>query len=126
MSSAAAHFAEGIGALTEAADSLPAIRERLDELVRQHGATVEAAAAIAVVEGGLHPDHAYSNAAASRFLGVKAATVRKLSPILLPRVRGGRVLGIDVMAYRGDVTPEAARAYKAAKLAAVQRLRQSA
>lgn len=124
--SAADHFAAGIEALTDAADALPAIHDRLDELVRLHGATVEAAAALATIEGGLHPDHAYSYADAALFLGVSAETVRKVPKPLLPRVRSGRVLGIDVMAYRGDVSPEAARAYKAAKVAAVHQLRRAA
>ena len=70
---------------------------------------------------GLHPDHGYSSAQAAKFLGVKAASVAKISPQLLPRVRSGRFLGIDLMAYRGDVTPQDARAYKEARRDQVRR-----
>jgi len=66
-------------------------------------------------EDGLHPDHAYSSAEAARFLGVQPSSVAKISRQLLPRVRSGRFLGIDLLAYRGDVTPQDAAAYKEAR-----------
>lgn len=66
-------------------------------------------------EGGLHPDHAYSSAEAAKFLGVRPSSVAKISRQLLPRVRSGRFLGIDLLAYRGDVTPQDAAAYKEAR-----------
>ena len=71
--------------------------------------TVEAAG-----EGALHPDHAYSYDDAALFLGVHRDSVKSISPHLLPRVRPGRVRGIDVMVYLGYVTPEDAEAYKEA------------
>ena len=79
-------------------------------------ASADVAGAVRDAEGeGLHPDHAYSSAEAAKFLGVKPASVAKISPQLLPRVRSGRFLGVDLMAYRGDVTPQDASAYKAAR-----------
>ena len=81
-----------------------------------------AEALLAALEEGLHPDHDYLPAQASQFLGVEKSTFNRISRVLLPRRRGGYTRGVDIMAYRGDISHEDAKAYKAAKREAVKRL----
>lgn len=81
-----------------------------------------AEAMLAAVDGGLHPDHDYLPEQGAAFLGIEASTYNKLSRSLLPRRKGGYARGVDIMAYRGDITYEEARAYKEAKRSAVKRL----
>ena len=105
-----------------AAADLAAIRERLAAAARALQAQATAGAVLAALEDGLHPDHGYDPEQGARFLGMKRSSYLKVSPELLPRFGAGRVLGIDLMAMRGDLTREEAAAYKAAKTAGVRRL----
>lgn len=108
--------ADGAGAGATLAEAFASIPELRDQMARVLAALEDHAAAErvrAAVDGGLHPDHAYSPDQVASLLGITRASVLKVSKDLLPRVRSGRVLGIDVMAYRGDVTAQEAAAYKA-------------
>ena len=106
--------------LAEAFGSLPDIRDRLERATRALEDRARADSVRAAIDDGLHPDHAYSPEQAAQFLGIERASVVKVSKILLPRVRSGRILGIDLMAYRGDITADDATAYKASMRARVR------
>ena len=99
-------------ALARAFDALPGLAERLDDIARTLDEHARADALR--LDDGLHPDHAYSPEQCAAFLGVAPQSVRRISPELLPRVRSGRVLGIDLLAYRGDIGAADAAAYKRA------------
>ena len=115
MSIDAERLAHALVALANAGDALDRIPARIERAICLVEANARATAILEAAAETLQPDHAYSPEAACRFLGVKQTSFRKISPLLLPRVRSGRVLGIDLMAYRGDVTSDEAMAYKAAK-----------
>ena len=100
--------------------ALPALVERVEGVARAVGAQATAAAVLAALEQGLHPDHLYTTAQAASFLGLKASSANKLPHDLCPHM-GGRWRGVDIMAYRGDLTREEAAAYKEAKRKAVLR-----
>lgn len=111
-----------LAALSAAGETLAALPARLDEVVRAAQANAVAEAVLAVVDEGLHPDRDYLPAQAAAFLGVKRSTYNRIPEAELPRRRGGYARGVDLMAYRGDVSREEAEAYKAAQRAAVLRL----
>jgi hypothetical protein len=116
-------LAEALAGLLYAGErlaALPALIERVEEVARAVGAHAMAAAVLAALEEGLHPDHVYTTAKAARFLGMKASSANKLPHALCPHT-GGRWRGVDIMAYRGDLTREEAAAYKEAKRRAVLR-----
>jgi hypothetical protein len=119
MSIDAERLAHALTALMSAGDALDQIPARIESSMRIVESNARAAAVLEAADDPLHPDHAYPPEAACRFLGVKQTSFRKISAVLLPRVRSGRVLGIDLMAYRGDITSDEAAAYKAAKRALV-------
>ena len=106
-------------------DMLPRVVERLDRAVALLEADSTAAALLAVVEGGLHPDHVYKHEEAARFVGKKKSTLYKEPEAILPPVKSsGRAIGfrgIDLLAYRGDITVDTARAYKEAQVDAIHR-----
>ncbi|HEX9950188.1 MAG TPA: hypothetical protein VGB53_00325 [Rubricoccaceae bacterium] len=108
-----------LAAAFDALDQLPAIREELSRAAKALTNQATAGAIVAALEDGLHPDHAYAPEMACRFLGITRKSYLKVSKILLPRVGSGRVLGIDLMAYRGDVSRDEAAAFKAARRALV-------
>lgn len=120
MSTAEA-LADSFARILAVGDDIAACRGELRRAADALASQAEAHAVEAALADGLHPDHGYTYAQAGRFLGVKAKTVANTSVELLPRVRPGVVLGIDVMAFRGDVSYEAAAAYKARKVAAITR-----
>lgn len=94
------------------------LRRIVAEAVRENAAGP--AATPSTAEDGLHPDYAYSSKDAAKFLGVEPASVAKISRQLLPRVRSGRFLGVDILAYRGDVSARDAAAYKDARLGRIR------
>ena len=100
--------------LASAFESLPELRSQLERVTQSLEKQAASERVRAAIEDGLHPDHAYSSRQAAQFLGIEAASVPKVSRTLLPRVRSGRFLGIDILAYRGDVTAAEAKAYKEA------------
>ena len=106
-------LAEALQTLLTAGEQLArleSIEARLEEI-----AAHSTAEQLGAGEGSLHPDHAYSYDQVAQYLGQKRASVRQISHELLPRVGHGRVLGIDIMAYRGEITYEEATAYKRAR-----------
>ena len=109
----------------ERLDMLPKVVERLDKAVDLLEASSSAVALREVVEDGLHPDHVYSFDEAARFVGKKRSSLYKEHEALLPPVKSrGRTIGfrgIDLLAYRGDITVDTARAYKEAQLDAINR-----
>lgn len=108
--------------VVEAVDAL--VQRRLQEAVgdlRAVRAAATAEALLAALDDGLHPDHDYLPAQAAEFLGLKKTSYDSIPRSLLPRRKGGFVRGVDLMAYRGDVTREEAEAYKAAKRESVTR-----
>jgi hypothetical protein len=119
MSIDAEQLARALSALAGAGEALDMIPARIERAMRLVESNARAAAVLEAADEPLHPDHAYAPEAACRFLGLKQTSFRKISAVLLPRVRSGRVLGVDLMAYRGDVTRDEAAAYKAAKRALV-------
>ncbi|HEX9953465.1 MAG TPA: hypothetical protein VGB53_16975 [Rubricoccaceae bacterium] len=119
MSIDAERLACALTALVNAGDALDKIPSRIESAMNLVESNARAAAVLGAADEPLHPDHAYPPETACRFIGVKQTSFRKISAVLLPRVRSGRVLGIDLMAYRGDITRDEAAAYKAAKRALV-------
>ena len=51
---------------------------------------------------------------------MKPSSVKSIPAVDLPRAAPGRIEGIDLMAYRGDITYDMARQYKYARREAVQ------
>ena len=106
-------------------DALPRVVERLDKAVELLEASSAAVALMKVVEDGLHPDRVYSFDEAARFVGKKKSSLYKEPEAVLPPVKSrGRSIGfrgIDLLAYRGDITRDVADAYKEAQVNAVLR-----
>jgi hypothetical protein len=102
-------LAEALEDLTSAADRLDQLDDVADEMER----LANAQRAAAVAEGDeLRPDRRYRYARVADFLGMKKASVQNLSRTELPRCGGAYVLGVDIMAYRGEITYDVAAAYK--------------
>ena len=109
-------IAQGLEMLRLAGDRLPRLVDELERVVDMR--KVEALRR--VLPGSLHPDHRYDYKQTSKFLGMKPSSVKSIPPVDLPRAAPGRIEGIDLMAYRGDITYEMARQYKLARREAVQ------
>lgn len=121
-------LAQSFAGLLEAGsrlDLLPKVLARLDDAVTALESNATAAALLVAVDDGLHPDHVYSHADAAKLVGKKKATLYKEPEAVLPPVRSrGRAVGfrgVDLMAYRGDITRDVSDAYKEAQVNAVLR-----
>ncbi|MEM7788945.1 MAG: hypothetical protein AAF594_14580 [Bacteroidota bacterium] len=111
-----------LAALIRAGDSLDRLPERVEAALRSVESGAIAEAVLAVVDEGLHPDRDYLPEQGAAFLGLKRSSYNRIPHAELPRRRGGFVRGVDLMAKRGDISYEAARAYKEAKAEAVLRV----
>ena len=103
-------IAEGLASIKRASDRL----EGLDALTEQMKRMADHKTAGAL-PASLEPDKAYGYEEASEFIGMKPQSVRAISKTELPRVRRGAVLGVDIMAYLGEITYDEAAAYKEAR-----------
>jgi len=110
-------IARGLEMLRLAGSHLPRLVDELERVVDMR--KVEALRR--ALPDGLHPDHRYDYKGAAKFLGMKPSSVKSIPAVDLPRAAPGRIEGIDLMAYRGDITYEMARQYKHARCEAVQR-----
>ena len=117
-----ADIGAALQALSEAGKTLAGLPERVESILSSAEAAAHAQALLAVLAEGLHPDRDYLPEQAAAFLGVKQSSYHAISRIELPRRRGGFARGVDLMAYRGDVTREEAEAYKRAQRQAVLRM----
>ena len=100
-------FARGLRALLQAAERL----EGIDELTEQVKRLVDTRKAENMPHE-LSPDRGYNYGEVADFLGIKRSSVRAIPRAELPRIRKATVLGVDVMAYRGEITYDEAEAYK--------------
>lgn len=112
--------AESLAAAFAALDRLPEIERQLVRATAALTNQATAEAMAAALDDGLHPDHAYTAVMAAKIVGYTPGSLRKVPEALLPRVRAGRFRGIDLMAFRGDVTHQEAKAYKEASSARVR------
>ena len=108
-----------LAALLRAGETLDALPERVEAIVRAAEASSQAAAMLAVIDEGLHPDRDYLPEQAAAFLGIKRSSYHAIPRALLPRRPGGFARGVDLMAYRGDISHDVAKAYKRAQREAV-------
>ena len=95
--------------ITQAADRLSKIPELAEQVERL--ADAQEAQALQP-DGRLYPDRRYNYGQVADFIGMKRASVRNISKAELPRCGRGYVLGVDIMAYRGQITYDVAEAYK--------------
>ncbi len=109
-------IAQGLEMLRLAGDRLPRLVDELERVVDMR--KVEALRR--VLPGSLHPDHRYDYKQTAQFLGMKPSSVKSIPAVDLVRAAPGRIEGIDLMAYRGDITYEMARQYKHARREAIQ------
>lgn len=98
--------------LQQILDAIARVADRIDSLQRTPGGPSEPAHT-------LHADYVYAPEDAARFLGLKRSTYNRLTEVDLPKLRSGRARGVDLMAYRGDISHREAEAYKKAKREAV-------
>lgn len=102
-------LAKALDTLTEAAGDL----EKIREVARQVERIADAQKGAAIAEGDeLKPDRRYRYDKVAEFLGCAKGTVQNTSEAELPRCGGAYVLGVDIMAYRGEITYAEAKAYK--------------
>ena len=93
--------------LRQILDAVAHITDRIDSVLRTSDDRDPTAHA-------LHADYVYAPEEAARFLGLKRSTYNRLTEVDLPKLRSGRARGVDLMAYRGDITQAEAAALGAA------------
>lgn len=102
-------LAKALETLSDAAGDLSKIHEVAEHVERI--ANAQRGAALAEADE-LKPDRRYRYARVADFLGMAKGSVQNLSEAELPRCGGPYVMGVDIMAYRGEITYQEAEAYK--------------